>query len=273
MRFSRLALQYCHKNWWYLAIATLVPSVVMGLLTEPCTMIQLFANFNQAKLVTFGDVFFAISELNWKSVVAGIFAVPIFSIFFSMVCGLESKHMRWGILSGEGLSKRINNNFLPVFKLMLVFIFVMELYAVICSLFTFLWVKVARKAVVALGLTITVNVILFIVMLSAMILLSLTLPVMSITGVSLRKAIAESITLLKGKFFRMMFAVVVPMLIPYVIMAVLAAFGFWWRKIINIFLFIYVFSYYITLMYTTYLDIADIDREDLKNKYLKLVEG
>ena len=108
MRFSRLALQYCHKNWWYLAIATLVPSVVMGLLTEPCTMIQLFANFNQAKLVTFGDVFFAISELNWKSVVAGIFAVPIFSIFFSIVCGLESKHMRWGILSGEGLSKRIN---------------------------------------------------------------------------------------------------------------------------------------------------------------------
>ena len=56
MRFSRLALQYCRKNWWYLALATLVPSIVMGLLTEPCTMIQLFANFNQAKLVTFGEI-------------------------------------------------------------------------------------------------------------------------------------------------------------------------------------------------------------------------
>ncbi len=77
---------------------------------------------------------------------------------------------------------------------------------------------------------------------------------------------------MKGKFFRMMFAVVIPMIIPYVVMATLAAFGFWWRRIINIFLFIYIFSYYITLMYTSYLDIEDIDREDLKNKYLKLVE-
>ena len=95
---------------------------------------------------------------------------------------------------------------------------------------------------------------------------------MSITGLNLRKAIAESITLLKGKFFRMLFAIVIPMIIPYILMAVFAAYGFWWRKIINIFLFVYIFSYYITLMYTTYLDIEDIDREDLKNKYLKLVE-
>ncbi len=272
MRFSRLALQYLRKNFWYLALATLVPSVIMGLLTEPCTNIQLFANFKPETMVTFGDVFFAVSELNWKSVVVGIFAVPIFSVFFSIVCGLESKHMRWGILSGEGLMKRVNNNFLPVFKLMLIFIFVMELYAVICALFTFLWVKVIQKTAVALALTITINVLLFIVMLCAMVLLSLTLPIMSITGLNLRKAIAESITLLKGKFFRMLFAIVIPVIIPYVLMATLAAFGIIWRKIINIFLFVYIFSYYITLMYTTYLDIEDIDREDLKNKYLKLVE-
>lgn len=272
MRFSRLALQYLRKNFWYLALATLVPSIVMGLLTEPCTMIQLFVNFDQSKLVTFGDVFFAVSEINWKSVVAGVFALPIFSAFFSIVCGLESKHMRWGILSGEDLLKRVNNNFLPVFKLVLVFIFIMELYAVVCSLFTFLWVKAIKKAAVALGLTITINVLLFLVMLCAMVLLSLTLPIMSITGLNLRKAIAESITLLKGKFFRMLFAIVIPTIIPYILMAVFAAYGFWWRKIINIFLFVYIFSYYITLMYTTYLDIEDIDREDLKNKYLKLVE-
>ena len=95
---------------------------------------------------------------------------------------------------------------------------------------------------------------------------------MSVRGLNLRKAIAESVSLMKGKFFRMLFAVVVPMLIPYVVMAVLAVFDFWWRKIINIFLFVYVFSYYITLMYTSFMDIEDIDREDLKNKYLKMVE-
>lgn len=272
MRYARLSGQYLYKNFWYLALATLVPAVVMGLLTEPCTMIQLFANFDQTKFVSFGDVFFAISEVNWKSVVVGIFAVPIFSIFFSIVCGLESKHMRWGILSGQGLLKRVNNNFVPVFKLILVFIVMMELYAVICTLFTFLWVKAIKKAVVALTLTIIFNVIFFIVLLSSMVLLSLTLPIMSITGVNMRKAMARSTALLKGKFFKMLLAVVLPMLIPYAIMATLAAFGFWWRKIINIFLFVYIFSYLITLMYTTYLDIEDIDREDLKNKYLKLVE-
>ena len=272
MRFARLALQYLRKNFWYLALVTLIPSVVMGLLTEPCTMIQFFVEFDQTKLITFKDVFFSISELNWKSLLIGAAAVLIFSAFFSMLCGLESKHMRWGILPSEGLPKRINNNYLPVIKLILVFLFLMELYAVICSLFTFLWVKVIHKAAVALAMTIIFNVVLFLVMLSAMILLSLTLPVMSISGLTLRKAMAESVALMKGKFFRMMFAVVIPMIIPYVVMATLAAFGFWWRRIINIFLFIYIFSYYITLMYTSYLDIEDIDREDLKNKYLKLVE-
>ncbi|MDE6967975.1 MAG: hypothetical protein K2P12_04875 [Clostridia bacterium] len=273
MRFARLAFQYLRKNFWYLAIVTLIPSVILGLFTEPCSMIAFFAGFNQNQLVTFGDVFLSISELNWKTLVAGIFAVPIISVFLSMVCGLESKHMRWGILSREGLIKRVNNNFLPVFKLIIVFLLTMECYAVICSLFTFLWVKVIHKAAVALALTITFNVMFFIVMLFIMVLLSLTLPIMSITGLNLRKAIAESTTLLKGRFFRMLFAVVVPMLIPYAIMATLAVFGFWWRVFINVILLIFVFSYYITLMYTTYLDIEDIDREDLKNKYLKLVEG
>ncbi len=62
MRFARLALQYLRKNFWYLALVTLIPSVVMGLLTEPCTMIQFFVEFDQTKLITFKDVFFSISE-------------------------------------------------------------------------------------------------------------------------------------------------------------------------------------------------------------------
>lgn len=272
MRYTRLAFQYLIKNFWYLALATLVPAVVMGLFTEPCSMIQLFANFNFVELATFGDVFTAISELNWWSLLAGVFAVPIFSVFFSIVCGLESKHMRWGILSGDGLPRRINNNFLPVFELIIVFLLAMELYALICSLFTFLWVKVVQKFAVKLALTIIFNVVIFLVMLCIMVMFSLTLPIMSVSGLSLRKALAGSVTLLKGKYFKMLFAVVVPMLIPYAAMGAMAAFDFKWRGIINIVIFIFIFSYYITLMYTTYFDIEDIDREDLKNKYLKLVE-
>lgn len=273
MRYTRLAFQYLRKNFWYLALVLLLPAVAVGLLTEPSTMIRLFVHFEDLNLMTFADVFFAISELNWISVAVGIFAVPLISVFFSIVCGLESKHMRWGILSSKGLSKRINNNFLPVFKMMLVFLFIIELYAVVCSLFTFLWIGIINNSAVALALTITFNVVLFVVMLFAMILLSLTIPIMSITGKNLRKSIAESITLIKGKFFKMLFAVVVPVLIPYTTMSVLAAFDFaWWRKIVNIFMILFIFAYYITLMYTTYLDISDIDREDLKNKYLKLVE-
>lgn len=272
MRYTRLAFQYLRKNWWYLLAVVLVPSVIMGVFTEPCTMIRLFANFRLDELNTFSDVFFGVSELNWLSFLIGIFALPILAVFFSVVCGMESKHMRWGILSARDIGKKINNNFLPVIKLLFIFVLAMELYAVICALFTFLWVKVTGRFYVALGLTIVTNVVLFLVLLSAMVLLSLVLPIMSITGFNLRKSIAESTSLMKGKFFKMLFAIVIPMLIPYVIMATMGVYDFWWRKIINTFIYAFVFSYYITLMYTTYMDIADIDREDLKNKYLKMVE-
>lgn len=272
MRYIKLTAQYMYKNILYISLVMLVPSLIIGMLTEPCSMIKFFAEFNQNELVTFGDIFLTQSELNWKSLLIGLLLAPIVMIFISMLCGLESKHMRWGILSADGLWKRVNNNFLPVFKLSILFLLSMELYALICSAFTFLWVKVIRNAAASLAVTIVTNVLLGLVLFAVMLLLILALPIMSITGFNMRKALGESIVLLKGKFFKIVFAVVVPLIVPYIIMAVLASFGFWWRIFINTILYMFIIPYIITLMYVSYCDIADIDREDLKSKYLKIVE-
>lgn len=253
----------------------LVPAVLTGIFTNPCTMLDFFIGFDVEKYNTFADIFFAQSEIrSWVPLVIGLVIVPIIIIFISLLCGVESKHMRWGILSFKEIPRRINNNIMPVFKLVLAFLLLMQLYAVVCTTITFMWIKIFKKYVTALTLTIITNVFLFILLLIVFATVSLMLPIMSITGLNMKKAFVESMMLVKGKFIKILFAILLPLVIPYTIMGVLSAyFNAWWLKIVNAVMYLFIYSYYITFMYVTYCDIADIDREDLKNKYLKLMEG
>lgn len=275
MRYIKLTMQYLYKNFFYVFLVMLVPGIIVGLLTRPCTMLEFFMNFNIDKYQTFADIFLSQSELNsWIYLVVSIVLIPIVMIFVSELCGLESKHMRWGVLNGKEVVKKINNNFLPVFKIVVMFLILMQLYAVICSTMTFMWVKIFNSYVATLTLVIITNVLLFIVLLMCITSVILTLPIMTITGLNMRKACIEALMMIKGNFLKMFFAITIPLIIPYAIMGVLTVFvNSWWIKLINALIYVFIFSYYITLMYVAYCDIADIDREDLKNKYLKVMEG
>lgn len=268
MRYLKLSFEYIKKNFLYLLPLVLIPAILVGAGTEPCSMIQFFMDFNLEEYQTFGSIFLAQSEVTWWAVLGAVLILPIIIASLSGLCGVITRHMRYGIIGYDKLYRRVNYNFLPVLKISLVILVGLQLYAVVCTSLTLLWTTVIKDVTVALSLTIVTNLVLLVALFFCMVIAFFILPSMCVSGLSFRTAIAESAHIIKRKFFSILLAIVLPLIIPYIIMGVLAAFDLWWRRIINPFIYIFFFMYYISLMFTAYFDIEDIDREDIKDKFL-----
>lgn len=267
MGYIKQSLIYYKKNLFYVLLLSLVPAIIIGGGTEPCSMLQFFINFPHGNYNTFGDIFLAQSELSWRSILIGIVIFPLFIASISAFAGMISRHFRYGILNFDNFARRINNNFLQVFLLSVMFLLLTQIYAIICTSITLVWVTTIGINTTSLALTIVTNLIFMAIVLVIFAFCSVALPIMSISGLGIKKALAESIRLVKPKIFKVIIAIVLPLIIPYTIMGVLAGFDFWWRKIINPFIFLFIIGYLMILMYIIYCDVADFDREDIKDKY------
>ena len=268
MRYIKLSLQYMTKNFLSLFAVLLVPSIILGLTTEPSSMVRFFVGFKDSNYDSFGQIFFDQSELKWRMLLISLLCIPLIIVFISGACGMVSRHMRLGVLDFKNFNRRINNNFILILKSVIVILIISQLYAVFCTSTTFLWVKVIPEINGALTMTIITNVLAMLTVVMLFAIFCLAIPTMSVTGLGLRRALAESMSMVKGHYIKMLFAIIFPMIIPYAALSALAAFDYWWRIIIYPFFFLLTFSYYISFLYVTYFDIADVDRDDLKNKYV-----
>ena len=268
MRYIKLSLKYMFKNFFELLLVVLLPAVIAGLVSESCSTVRFLAGFMDGSYDSFTSVYLSMGDYDWKNIVAGVLMLPVAVIMLSGACGMVSRHMRLGVLNFKNFNRRINNNFLVILKTTLLLIVLMQIYAIIISATTFLWVKLFATIEGAYAMTIISNVVMILSVTLFVSVFMLSVPTMSITGLNMRRAMAESMTMIKGNFFRIFFAVIFPLCTVYALMCVLAAFGFWWRWILYPIGFVLIFSYYISLMYSSYCDIADVDREDLKSKYL-----
>lgn len=267
MRYMKLAFQYMTKNILFLLAVVIVPAILVGITTEPSSMLMFFVGFMDVDYTSFGQIFLAQSELHWRTLLISIAVVPIAITFLSGACGLVSRQMRFGVVDLKNFHRRINNNFILVCKAALILLVMSQIYAVLCSATTFFWIKIFDAKEGALVMTIIFNSLTMFIFIMAIAVFSLSVPTMSITGLGMRRGLAESASMIKGHFMKYLTAIFVPIAIPYAIICTLAAYDFWWRRFIYPIFFAYMFAYYISLLYATYCDIADVDREDLKNKY------
>lgn len=264
MRYSKLALQYLKKNFLYVFALTFVPAVIIGTATEPTSLLIYFRDFLSSNSKTFVEIFNANSEMNLMSALLALIIVPIVMLFISALCGIESKHMRLGEFSMNRIMTRVNNNFLSVIKVGIVFVLIFQLFALFSTSFAVMWIAIFGIGRRALAFIIVTDVILMVALIYVMSSMLLWLPIMSITGLSMRKAFVENLEMIKGKTIKLFLSVAIPLILPFAVMSPLAYFDVPFRMIVNVAMYWIMLAYYITLMYVSYCDIADIDREDLK---------
>lgn len=262
MRYVKLTLSYMWHNALYLLMFSLIPALLLGLLTNPANGADFLRDFSM--LNEFSDIFGSISELNWKSALIAIAVIPVILIFLSAMCGCISRHMRRGRYGFDKFFRRVNNNILYAFIILISLIIALQLVALFSSAFTIMWIKFFGNGRVGMALSAVTLIVLWGIFLMIASLCVVWLPTMTITGLNPIKALAESMRSSKGNYWKLFIAVLLP-LVPYFGVAIpLSFFEVTARQLVFVVLNLLLLPYYITLMYTAYCDINDIDREDLK---------
>ena len=268
MKYSKLAIQYMtNKHFWKLMLMLLAPSVVISLFTGFDTTAKLITFFPERQSYKFADMYSFTSEVNWKVLIGLVMLFFVYVILFAVMIGAMQRHMRTGKFALTNIFKRINENFLPVFiTLLTVFVFLF-LYGLCINVTIIAWWGMTKNLVATYVLTICFMVIFFLILMWLFTILFLTCPNMVVTGQSLSDSLSYSIRISRSKRRSLFVAIALPLSVMLALQFALV-----WipdkvyrvlHVIINSIIMLVITCYYPVLMFVSYYDINDKDREDL----------
>lgn len=262
MKYIKLTLQYMYQNIWYVLLFAIVPSLLLGFLTNPASNMEFIRDF--ANLHTFSEIFNAMSELNLKNFLIALPVFPVLLVIFSAASGIISKHMRRGIFNFNKFFRSVNNNIMYTLVVGFSLLAAFELAALLNASLATLWIKAFGNGRAGLTLSIVTISVSWVVLLLIATVSLLWLPTMSVTGLNPAKALAESFRNLKGKIWKVLFSIALPLVFYFAICAPLSYFVVPGRQIIYTLVYMFILPYALILMFTVYCDVNDIDREDLR---------
>lgn len=262
MKYIKLTLQYMYQNIWYVLLFAIVPSLLLGFLTNPASNMEFIRDF--ANLHTFSEIFSTMSELNLKNFLIALPVFPVLLVIFSAASGIISKHMRRGIFNFNKFFRSVNNNIMYTLVVGFSLLAAFELAALLNASLATLWIKAFGNGRAGLTLSILTICVSWVVLLLIATVSLLWLPTMSVTGLNPAKALAESFRNLKGKIWKVLFAIALPLLFYFVICAPLSYFVVPGRQVVYTLVYLFMLPYALILMFTVYCEVNDIDREDLR---------
>lgn len=262
MKYIKLSLQYMYHNIWYVLLFAIVPSLLLGFLTNPASNMEFIRDF--ANLHTFTEIFSAMSELNLKNFLIALPVFPVLLVIFSAASGIISKHMRRGIFNFNKFFRSVNNNIMYTLVVGFSLLAAFELAALLNASFATLWIRSFGNGRIGLTLSIVTMSVSWIILLLIATVSLLWLPTMSVTGLNPAKALAESFRSLKGKIWKVLFAIALPLVFYFAICAPLSYFVVPARQFVYTLVYLFMLPYALILMFAVYCDVNDIDREDLR---------
>lgn len=284
MRYFKLAARFVKDNFFNLALTALLPAVFMAFAHDPSLKFYSLLSLSELK----GDFWDAVQGIaliaDWRKMLLFIFMGVLFCVFISSTIGAIERRMRYGEFYESGgvikfFLRKVNDNFLHVFKFVLALILILEALSVIEALLVYLWMQVLGEISMTVVSVITAFVFsaLGLGVLTVMI---FSLPNMTIRGYNLRQSLAASArTFNKVKFmsvFLTMGIYTLVTIIPLVGNALLVHFFrypghqivSWILSLVWYYLCFLVLPSYI---YAMYFDAEDMERADLnEGKFIEL---
>lgn len=268
MKYSKLAFQYmANKHFWKLLLLLIAPAVAISMFTGFDTTAKLITRFPERTEYSFAEMFHLTSEVNWKVLIGLVVMFFAYVVLFAVMIGAMQRHMRTGRFAMTNIGKRINENFLPVFlTLLMVFLFIF-LYGLFLNITIIAWWAMTKNLVATYILTIFFMVAFFLLLMWLFTIFFLTCPNMVVTGQSLSDSVSYSIRISRSKRRQLYLAIALPLSIMMALQ-----FGLVWipekvykilHVITNAIMVLFITCYYPVLMFVSYYDINDKDREDL----------
>lgn len=284
MRYFKLAGRFVKDNFFNLALTALLPAVFMAFAHDPSLKFYSLLSLSELK----GDFWDAVQGIaliaDWRKMLLFIFMGVLFCVFISSTIGAIERRMRYGEFYESGgmikfFLRKVNDNFLHVFKFVLALILIFEALSVIEALLVYLWMQVLGEISMTVVSVITAFVFsaLGLGVLTVMI---FSLPNMTIRGYNLRQSLAASArTFNKVKFmsvFLTMGIYTLVTIIPLVGNALLVHFfRYPGHQIVSwILSLVWYYACFLALpsyIYAMYFDAEDMERADLnEGKFIEL---
>lgn len=268
MKYIKLTFQYIFsKNFWKLALLSVIPSILLSLVSTFSSTIKLFINFFTVTEFDFKNIHDWVSDLNtnaWTYYLEMIGILLLLSILLSIFIGTMQRHMRTGKFQITNILKRINENFMPSFLSLGCVYLLIFVYGILGSLVTSLWYTWTGDNIATFVLSLIFMIVAFIVMVFIISLFSMTAPNIVCTGQKIRDSVSLSIRTVGPKTLDVALSFIIP-LVPLFGLQIGISYAniLWLQRIADTFMMIAICCYYPTLIFVTYYDLFDRDREDL----------
>lgn len=197
MRYFNLACRFIKHNFFKLALTTILPAVFLAFAHNPALKFYTLLTLSDMPNNDFWDVVQGIALIaDWRKMLLFIFMGVLFSVFISSAVGAIERRMRYGEFYESGgvikfFLRKVNDNFLHVFKYVLTLILIFEALSVVEALLVYLWMSVLGEISMVVASCITAFVF-SAVGLCIFVLMIFTLPNMTIRGYNLRQSLAAS---------------------------------------------------------------------------------
>lgn len=270
MKYVKLTFQYMrNKHFWKLALMSIVPSLLISLVSSFGSTIKLFIRFFDLTEFDFKTLHRLLDDksmqrFDWVYYVSMIVILFLLTMILSVFIGTMQRHMRTGKFQITNVFKRINENFMPSFLSLLAIYLFIFLYGIAVSLVMSLWFTVMHNNVATFVLSLIFMIGAFIVMVLVIALFSMTAPNIVCTGQKIRDSVSLSIRTVGPKIVPLSIAFVFP-LIPLFALQIGISFANIraLQFVTDVVMMICLSCYYPVLIFVTYYDLFDRDREDL----------
>lgn len=269
MKYISLSGKYTFKNFLYIFLLSIIPTVFIGILLSPFKIFEFVAYYAGMPVINFGTIFYALIDFNIVSIILTVLGVVIVALFFSLTIGIMENHMRSGKINYKNMGQYVNNNLLVIlanFAIVLIFWFILKfLLSAVLFLLHLIFSGISNSPnvfniIIAICLTSGI----FVFFLQVVSVFLLNIPNMLISGYPTKQAIANSIKLLNKNNFQFLVA----MLLPFVIIIPLVCLLPWNLMFIaNILGVLIIFCYYSSLTMTGYFELSGMPRYDNRKYY------
>ena len=270
MKYIKLTFQYMtNKHFWKLMLFALVPSILISLVSTFNSTIKLFIGFFDITDFDFKSIHHLINDgsflkNDWWYYLAMFAIMVLLSLILSVFIGTMQRHMRTGKFQITNIFKRVNENFVPSFLSLLSIYILLFMYGIAVSLVTSIWFSITKNNIATFILSLIFMIFAFVIMVFIISLFSMTTPNIVCTGQKIRDSISISIRTVGSKLIPLSLAFVLP-LIPLFGIQIGISFANIriLQYITDTLMMMFICCYYPVLIFVSYYDLFDRDREDL----------
>ncbi|NCA67221.1 MAG: hypothetical protein EOM87_04055 [Clostridia bacterium] len=265
MKFVKLTFQYIKgKHFWKLAALTLLPSLLFSFLSSFSNIASFFVNFFDQNLSSFAAIYSKLIDVNGKNFVFVILSIVVFSSIIAILIGAMQRHMRTGKFSAKNTFRRINDNFMPTILVLVILYIIIYMFGFLISLLIAFWFAVTKIQLATLILSAFFTLVIFIVLAYLISLFCLSTPFMVTTGAGIFSSASSSIRTTRNHIKDIFVAITLPLIPLFALEYVAVIINIWIVSIlIDTFFVSFLMCYYPVLIFVTYYDIQQMDREDL----------